>query len=114
MPFINSKISTALSEDQEKTLVSRLGQAVTLIPGKSESWLMTGFEPEYHLYFRGENSTPAAFVEVKLFGSENKSAFAALTAEICNIYQEVLGIPADHIYIKYQAVANWGWNGGNL
>ena len=80
MPFINSKISTALSEEQEKTLVSRLGQAVTLIPGKSESWLMTGFEPEYHLYFRGENSTPAAFVEVKLFGSENKSAFAALTA----------------------------------
>ena len=114
MPFINSKISTALSEEQEKTLVSRLGQAVTLIPGKSESWLMTGFEPAYHLYFRGENSTPAAFVEVKLFGSENKSAFAALTAEICNIYQEVLGIPSDHIYIKYQAVANWGSNGSNL
>ncbi len=114
MPFINSKLSIPLSEEQEKTLVSRLGQAIALIPGKSESWLMTGFEPEYHLYFRGKNDTPTAFVEVKVFGSENRTAFSALTAEICNIFQEVLDIPTDHIYIKYEAVSNWGWNGNNL
>ena len=49
MPFINSKISVALSEDQEQEIKSRLGQAITTIPGKSESWLMVGFEPEYKL-----------------------------------------------------------------
>ena len=43
MPFINSKISVALSEDQEQEIKSRLGQAITTIPGKSESWLMVGF-----------------------------------------------------------------------
>lgn len=114
MPFINSKISVSLSKEQEQTLVSRLGQAISIIPGKSESWLMTGFEPEYHLYFRGENNTPTAFVEVKVFGSENKAAFSNLTAEICEIFNEVLGIPKDHIYVKYEAVSNWGWNGGNF
>ena len=25
-----------------------------------------------------------------------------------------LGIPADHIYVTYQEIADWGWNGGNL
>ena len=114
MPFINSKVSAGISQEQEIELKSRLGQAISLIPGKSESWLMTGFEDNYHLYFRGDNSQPMAFVEVKVFGQENPSAFDNLTAEITKIFGEVLGIAPDHIYIKYEAVANWGWNGGNF
>lgn len=114
MPFIDSKISISVSEEKEKELKARLGQAIALIPGKSESWLMTGFTDNYHLYFKGDNSQPTAFVEVKVFGRENRDAFDALTAEICKIFQEVLGIAPDHVYVKYEAVANWGWNGGNF
>ena len=83
MPFIDSKVSITITPEQEVELVKRLGKAISIIPGKSESWLMTGFEDNYHLYFRGDNSAPSAFIEVKVFGSENKSAFSALTAEIC-------------------------------
>lgn len=114
MPFINSKVSVAVSEDQEKLLKEKLGRAISLIPGKSESWLMTGFEDNYHLYFKGSNDSPMAFVEVKVYGKENPDAFDALTGEICKIFKEVLGINADHIYVKYEAVSNWGWNGGNF
>ena len=114
MPFIDSKVSVSISAEQEQELKSRLGQAITLIPGKSESWLMTGFEDNYHLYFRGDNSQPTAFIAVEVYGRENPSAFDALTVEIMKIFNEVLGIAPDHIYIKYQAVASWGWNGGNL
>ena len=63
MPFINSKISVALTDAQEQEIKARLGQAITAIPGKSESWLMVGFEPEYKLYFRGSNDQPMAMVE---------------------------------------------------
>lgn len=114
MPFINSKISTKLTDAQEKEIKTALGQAITAIPGKSESWLMVGFEDEYKLYFRGDNSQPCAFVEVSVYGSENPAAFEKLTGKICEIYGRVLGISADHIYVKYQAVLNWGWNGGNF
>ncbi len=114
MPFIDSKISISVSEEKEKELKARLGQAISLIPGKSEAWLMTGFEDNYHLYFKGDNSAPMAFVEVKIFGKENPGAFDALTGEICKIYNEVLGIASNHIYVKYEAVANWGWNGNNF
>lgn len=114
MPFINSKISTSITASQEEEIKTKLGKAIETIPGKSESWLMLGFEPEYKLYFRGDNSQPTAFVEVSVYGSENKSAFSALTSEICNIFNEVLGISPDHIYVKYEAVTNWGWNGGNF
>ncbi len=114
MPFINSKVSVSMNEKQEQELKNRLGQAISIIPGKSESWLMTGFEDNCHLYFRGDNSHPIAYIEVKVYGSENPSAFDALTGEITKIFNEVLGIAPDHIYVKYEAVTNWGWNGSNL
>lgn len=114
MPFINSKISTSITKEQEQMIKTRLGQAITTIPGKSESWLMLGFEPEYTLYFRGENAEPMAMVEVSVYGNENPSAFSALTGQICQIFQEILGIAPDHVYVKYEVVSNWGWNGNNF
>lgn len=114
MPFINSKISTGITKEQETEIKTLLGKAIQTIPGKSESWLMLGFEPEYTLYFRGDDSEPTAFVEVSVYGSENKQAFSALTGKICEIFNKVLGISPDHIYVKYEAVANWGWNGSNF
>ncbi|MGN0152202.1 MAG: phenylpyruvate tautomerase MIF-related protein [Wujia sp.] len=114
MPFINSKISMSITKEQECEIKTQLGQAIKTIPGKSESWLMLGFEPEYSLYFRGDNTEPMAFVEVSVFGTENRQAFSELTARICDIFQKVLGIAPDHVYVKYEAVANWGWNGSNF
>jgi phenylpyruvate tautomerase PptA (4-oxalocrotonate tautomerase family) len=114
MPFIDSKVSVKITEEQEKELKTRLGQAISVIPGKSENWLMTGFEDEYHLYFRGDNSQPIAYIEVRLFGGPNKAAFQKMTEEITKIYGDVLGIAPDHMYIKYSATPDWGWNGGNF
>ena len=114
MPFIDSKVSVKITEEQEKELKTRLGQAISLIPGKSENWLMTGFEDNYHLYFRGDNSEPIAYVEVRIFGGPNKAAFQKMTEEITKIYGDVLGIAPDHMYIKYSATPDWGWNGGNF
>ena len=114
MPFIDSKVSVKISPEQEKELKRRLGQAISLIPGKSEQWLMAGFEDDYHLYFRGDNSQPTAYVEVRIFGSPNKDAFSKMTAEITKIFGEVLSIAPDHMYIKYSATPDWGWNGSNF
>ena len=87
MPFINSKVSVKITPEQEKELKSRLGKAISILPGKSENWLMTGFEDECHMYFRGDDSQPMAFVEVKVYGKEDPDAFDRLTAEISNIFE---------------------------
>ncbi|MCR5740754.1 MAG: hypothetical protein K6G43_13140 [Lachnospiraceae bacterium] len=114
MPFINSKVSVKITPEQETELKTRLGKAISIVPGKSESWLMTGFEDGYHLYFRGDNSQPAAFVEVSVYGGPDSGAFDKLTAEITKIFGDVLGIAADHIYVKYETTTEWGWNGNNF
>lgn len=114
MPFINSKLSMKITKDEEETIKAKLGKAIELIPGKSENWLMVGFEDEYSLYFKGIASEKIAFIEVKIFGSASKSAYDKLTSVICDIYNEVLSIPKDKIYVKYEEVSTWGWNGSNF
>lgn len=113
MPFINSKISIKITKEQEEKIKTRLGQAISLIPGKSETWLMVGFEDEYSLYFKGK-SGEIAFIEVKIFGKAPKNAYDDLTAAICDIYNEEIGIDKDKIYVKYEEVENWGFNGSNF
>ena len=56
MPFININTNVSVSKEQEVAVKTRLGKAIELIPGKSESWLMVGFEGEHPLYFRGSDS----------------------------------------------------------
>ncbi|WP_270565391.1 phenylpyruvate tautomerase MIF-related protein [Clostridium beijerinckii] len=114
MPFIGSKVSVKISKEKEEIIKKKLGEAIKLIPGKSETFLMVGFEDNYSLYFGGEKLENGAFIEVKIFGKSSKDAYDALTAEICNIYEKELDIPQDKIYVKYEEVENWGWNGKNF
>ena len=114
MPSIDSKISCLVSPAQEAELKTRFGKAISLIPGKSERWLMTGFQGDYSLYFRGDNSEPAAFVTVDVFGGEDPESFDKLTGAICSAFEDVLGIAPDHVYVRYLACRQWGWNGNTF
>lgn len=114
MPFINSKVSFKLSKQDEETIKMKLGKAIELIPGKSETWLMVGFEDEYKLYFQGEPSPKLVFVEVSVYGTASNEACNRLTGAICDIYNEVTGTPVDKIYVRYQETDKWGWNGRNF
>lgn len=113
MPFVNVKTNVAAADDKKENIKSRLGQAITAIPGKSEGWLMVGIEPEYDLWFRGDKS-PAAMVEVSIFGGASSGAYSELTGRISDILGSELGIPADRIYVRYGATGDWGWNGSNF
>lgn len=114
MPCIETKVNVKISKEKEEIIKNKLGKAIELIPGKSESWLMLSFEDQCKLYFKGTNEPGIAFVEVKLFGSANKNAYAKLTSVITNILNEELNISADRIYIKYEEIEYWGWNGSNF
>ncbi|MCQ2538344.1 MAG: phenylpyruvate tautomerase MIF-related protein [Lachnospiraceae bacterium] len=114
MPYIDSKISVKITDAQEKEIKRRLGEAIAILPGKSEAWLMVGFQPEYKLYFKGDNSKPLAFVDVSILGNEDPKGFEKMTGAICDIFNEVLGIAPDCVYVKYSAVKSWGWNGSNF
>lgn len=111
MPFINSKVTVKMNDSKKETIKKELGKLISLIPGKSESWLMVGFEDNYTLYFKGEKKEKAAFVEVKIFGAADRGDKNNLTSQICNLFEQELEIPKDSIYITIEEINSWGWNG---
>ncbi len=113
MPFIDSKITVPVSAEKRESIKAQLGQAVSLL-GKSENFLMVGFEDNYDLYMGGEKLEKGAYVSVSLFGSASSDAYSKMTGEICSLYQSELGIPGDKIYVTYHGVNDWGWNGRNF
>ncbi len=113
MPFINTKFNGEITEAQRENIKSALGTAMPIL-GKSEQWLMVGFEQNVPMYFRGENSGKIAFVEVNLYGNASADAYEKLTGVITKALSDTLRVPADSVYVKYCPTEYWGWNGSNF
>lgn len=113
MPFIDSKITGSVTEEQKTAVKTELGKAVSIL-SKPESYLMIGFQDNYDLFFGGKRLERGAYVSVSLFGKASSQAYERMTGEICRIFEEQLGIPGSAVYVTYHGVNDWGWNGSNF
>ena len=111
MPFIKIKVNGPITMEQEIEIKARMGQAIGLVPGKSEEYLLLEFEDNCRLWLRGDNTEPVAYIEAAIFGNEQHYGYDALTAEITRIFADVLRVKPDHIYIKYEDITAWGVKG---
>ena len=114
MPFIDTKTTKIITKEQEKELTRAFGEAITLIRGKSEEWLMLNFTDNCRMAFRSDSETDSAILEVKIFGKATDGEYSALTSKLCEIMSSVLGIRKDRIYVKYEEIDVWGYNGFNF
>jgi len=113
MPYIETTTSVAISGKKEQAIKERMGKAIELIPGKTEGWLMLSFRDNVSMFFKGEDD-PCAICQVKLFGSADEEVYEKLTEELTDILHEELDLDPDRIYITYEEIGVWGWNGGNF
>jgi phenylpyruvate tautomerase PptA (4-oxalocrotonate tautomerase family) len=113
MPFINVKTNTEISDEKKIAVKTAMGKAITAIPGKSETWLMVGIQPNQALYFKGTDE-PCAMVDVDILGTAQSADLSNMTAEVCNALEGILDISPSRIYVKYSSTKDWGWNGGNF
>jgi len=112
MPFLDCKLNVDITKQQEVQLKDEFGKAISLIPGKSESWLMVNIQPKCALYFRGSNEKPTAMVTVMVYGKPNPNAYDALSARIYTILQNSVNI--EDVYVSYSETSNFGYNGSNF
>lgn len=108
MPFIISRVSSPLSDEQENALKAGLGQAISLIPGKSEASLMLGIEDSYRLYLSGDHSLPMAYITVAVFSNRNHRGYEQLSEAISELFYRVLDIDPQRIFINYEDIPAWG------
>lgn len=114
MPYIETKTTVKLNDEITRALKEAYADAITLIPGKSEQWLMLGFDDGKRMAFRGDMESDCAILEVDIFGAAADSAYDALTERLCKVVSELLDISPDRIYIKYRECDRWGYNGFNF
>ena len=113
MPFIATKTNVAITSDQEAHLRRQLGDAITLLPGKTEQWLMLEFEDRRHMAFAGTTDA-CAMVRVTVLGKQDPQSYERLTAKITEILARELSIDPARIYVAYAETNNWGWSGNNF
>jgi hypothetical protein len=113
MPYLATQTTCPITPRQEQVLKTRMGEAISLLPGKSEEYLMLSYEGGAHLWFAGDNA-PAAMIRVDVYGALEHRACETLTARLCEILSDVLGIPGSRTYVRYSEIREWGWNGAQF
>lgn len=112
MPYIQINTSCVITQRQETEMKAQIGQAIELIPGMKEAYLMLRFEGGCRLYFGGESD--CAFLEVRRFGHVPADAAQALTARLSAIVAAITGISPDRTYVQYLEAPYWGCHGHNF
>ena len=77
-----------MSKEKEIALKEKLGQAITILPGKTERWLMLDFRDQCRMYFQGTQEEPIAFVEIKLFGAAGGVVYQEMTAAVTRLFRK--------------------------
>ena len=109
MPFINVKTSVKVDDNKKTAIEQKLTNSISLLPGKSSSYFMCAVEDGISFMFHGDKA-PTAFVEVKIFGKSTREGYEKLTERICAILDEEIGVSPDFCFVKFEEVANWGFN----
>lgn len=114
MPYIRVRCNRPLTAETVKELQKELGKSITLFPGKTERWLMTDCEGDCALSLAGNADQPLAMIEVELLGAAKPETYDAVTANLTELMERVVGIPGAGVYVKYENLEYWGWNGTNF
>lgn len=113
MPFIDCKFSKQLTAEEKQNVKSGLGKLVSILH-KPESYLMVGIDDNYDLYFAGKKLSSGAYISISLFGNPAPADCEKMTSAVCGLLKDELGIDGASVYITYQGIENWGYDGSNF
>ena len=116
MPFINLRTTKKLEEQEKTYLKNEFGKSISILPGKSEEWLMVSLVDQCSLYFQGQGKeiNDIAFIEVKIYGKSDEESYDKLTEKLTDIVSKKLSIDPMNIYVEYEETPDWGFNGSNF
>lgn len=114
MPYIELETNLNLDSEIKNEIKSKLGELISILPGKSETYLMVKILDSLDLYFQG-NKKEALICKINLYGnSVNKNSLDEFTLKLTNYLSNYLNIDANRIYISYFLSPYWGEGGINF
>ncbi len=107
MPLIKIESAKEIPSD----VLDGLSKIAAETIGKPETYVMVS-ATKAELMMSGAAGN-AAFVEIKSIGGLTHAVCEKLSAKICDLLNEKLGIPTDRIYLNFTDVpaSQWGFDG---
>lgn len=116
MPLIKVQSSVTVPEKAAiEGLLKNLSQKLSAHLGKSESYVMTAFEPNINMTFGG-TFDPVCYIEIKNIGTMTPELTQAMSQDFCRQIEDKLGVPQNRTYIEFADARRsmWGWNGSTF
>lgn len=110
MPNMQLYTNLTLEKKTKDEIKAAFAEAISLIPGKSEKWLMVIIEDGVSMYLAGSDA-PCAMVSVELLGTASGEVYEKVTAAVTAKLSTLLPLSPDRIYTKYSEYRHWGYNG---
>ena len=111
MPYLTIKTNCNLDGVDTDAFIRQASNICSEALGKPEDYMMVSFDAFQRMIFGGKDS-PTAFVELRALDLP-KESLPILSAIICNLLSEKLGIKPNRIYINFRDFerTHWGWDG---
>lgn len=112
--MIRVTTNAEIAEAKRDELLSALSKLVANGIGKPERYVMAIVENSA-LLMSGRPG-PAAFAQVRSIGGLGGDVNGRITAALCSLLEESLGIPPDRVYVNFfdLSAGDWGWNGSTF
>ena len=110
MPYLKIQTNEIITPELERKLLREASTLVSSELGKPEKYVMVNIEPTRPMLFAGTDA-PTAYLELKSIGLPESNT-KALSAALCKLINDCIGISADRIYIEFADAPRsmWGWN----
>jgi len=111
MPLLKIHTNQPLDDAAQTALIQKASSTVAELLGKPERYVMIALDTNQTMLFAG-NDAPLAYLELKSIGLPD-DATPSLSAALCQLISEELGIAQDRIYIEFTNAERhlWGWDG---
>ena len=114
MPFVQTRLTVKLNDSQCENLHTKIEEIIKDELSKPVGYIMVGIEDGYRLYMGGKHLDRGAMISVQYYGGASESALNSITARLCSLLEELFGISPSCVYVTYQSINDWGFNGRNF
>ncbi len=114
MPLLSIQTNVEVPPDRRGALLREVSRGLAAALGKPERYVMVSYRHVPDMLFAGDD-TPLAYLEVKSIRLPQDRT-SELSATLCRLVNDQLGIGQDRIYIEFADAAAhlWGWDGATF
>ncbi|MEE0967019.1 MAG: hypothetical protein U0L85_08200 [Bacilli bacterium] len=110
MPYISFKTTKVLTLQQELDLKKISGKIITLLPGKTEDYLMVHIEDNQLIYFKGKE-VDCIMIDCQVYGHPDLESKQNFVRELMKEVERITKIPVYNQYLTFEEKDEWGMNG---